>query len=324
MVSCALQHGIPEHFCRRDTFFTAKGIVTYVEIEQNVFLPNNYRIMEPTFPFPKLDFVSKPSCAEIFEDWLNITKRPIPAKPPKEVKESDKDAFLLNGYSFLYEYKYSNEKAARAQVVWNEIAKMMWKPRKYVGGYGNEGLAVYYAMRDYRLENMTGFVIGSREPWIEVLALRSGASKVYTVEYRATRVLGTDRIEYMHPIDFAEKWKENVEKFDFAITFSSIEHSGLGRYGDSIDPIGDIREVQKVMCLLKKGGFFFVGLPRGADAIKYNLHRIYGRMRLSMIMAGYKWVAMYRGDSPYPQCPRREDYEVVHKLQHEIHVLRKL
>ncbi|KIH45109.1 hypothetical protein ANCDUO_24855 [Ancylostoma duodenale] len=26
------------------------------------------------------------------------------------------------------------------------------------------------------------------------------------------------------------------------------------RYGDPVDPIGDLREVQKVMCLLKKGG----------------------------------------------------------------------
>ncbi|KIH61722.1 hypothetical protein ANCDUO_08000 [Ancylostoma duodenale] len=115
----------------------------------------------------------------------------------------------------------------------------------------------------------------------------------------------------------------NEEKFDFAITFSSIEHSGLGRYGDPIDPNGDLREVQKVMCLLKKGGLFLVGFPRGADAIKYNLHRIYGRMRLSMIMTGYEFLAMYRGDSPYPQYPRREDYEAMDTHQQDLYVLRK-
>ncbi|RCN47679.1 hypothetical protein ANCCAN_06243 [Ancylostoma caninum] len=67
-------------------------------------------------------------------------------------------------------------------------------------------------------------------------------------------MIGTTKIEYIHPVEFAERWKENLEKFDFAITFSSIEHSGLGRYGDPLDPIGDLREVLKVMCLLKKGG----------------------------------------------------------------------
>ncbi|KAI1712609.1 hypothetical protein Ddc_12401 [Ditylenchus destructor] len=33
---------------------------------------------------------------------------------------------------------------------------------------------------------------------------------------------------------------------DFIASYSSIEHSGLGRYGVPIDPIGDLREMQKV------------------------------------------------------------------------------
>ncbi|EPB69581.1 hypothetical protein ANCCEY_11330 [Ancylostoma ceylanicum] len=223
----------------------------------------------------------------------------------------------------MLQYEYSNEKASPTLVVWDKIDAMMKKPRKYVASYGTEGLAVYYALRDYPLKNKTGFVIGSQKPWIEVQAIRSGASKVYTVEYQDTKIVGTAKIERIHPIDFAEKWKENEEKFDFAITFSSIEHSGLGRYGDPIDPSGDLREVQKVMCLLKKGGLFLVGFPRGADAIKYNLHRIYGRMRLSMIMTGYELLAMYRGDSPYPQCPQRKDYETIDTHQQDLYVLRK-
>ncbi|EYC06062.1 hypothetical protein Y032_0078g1174 [Ancylostoma ceylanicum] len=233
----------------RNTIWTAKGIVTYAEVEKNVFRPNNYKIVEPSFPFPMLDYISKPSCSQIFEEWLSVAKRPAPADPPKEIEHLDKNAFLLNGYSTLYE--------------------------------------------------------------------------VYTVEYQDTKIVGTAKIERIHPIDFAEKWKENEEKFDFAITFSSIEHSGLGRYGDPIDPSGDLREVQKVMCLLKKGGLFLVGFPRGADAIKYNLHRIYGRMRLSMIMTGYELLAMYRGDSPYPQCPQRKDYETIDTHQQDLYVLRK-
>ena len=31
------------------------------------------------------------------------------------------------------------------------------------------------------------------------------------------------------------------------------EHSGLGRYGDPLNPFGDILESQKVSCLLKVG-----------------------------------------------------------------------
>ena len=43
-------------------------------------------------------------------------------------------------------------------------------------------VAVYYALRDYSLENLVGFVIGSQEPWIEVQALRSGAKEVTRFE----------------------------------------------------------------------------------------------------------------------------------------------
>ncbi|KAL6737989.1 hypothetical protein Aduo_011589 [Ancylostoma duodenale] len=307
----------------RDTILTAKGVVTYTEIEQNVFRPCNYRIIEPSFPIPKLDFISKPTCKKIFEDWLNITSRPAPRKPPEKIEDTDRDDFLLNGYSTLDEYSYRNEKTPSELLLWDsEIDELMKKPRSQVTRY-RDGASIYYALRDYPLTNKTGFVIGSRHPWIEVQALRSGASEVYTVEYADVKITEETRIKYIHPIKFAEQWEGNAERFDFAITFSSIEHSGLGRYGDPVDPIGDMREVQKVMCLLKKGGLFFVGFPRGRDSILYNLHRVYGRTRLAMIMAGYEWVAMYRGDSPYPQWPRREDYEEVNVHKQELYVLRK-
>jgi hypothetical protein len=69
-------------------------------------------------------------------------------------------------------------------------------------------------------------------------------------------------------------------------SFSSIEHSGLGRYGDPIDPFGDVKEVQKIRCILKPGGLFFLGVPVGADEVGYNCHRTYGRIRTAFMFAG--------------------------------------
>ncbi|ETN76976.1 hypothetical protein NECAME_00502 [Necator americanus] len=278
------EDGIPY----RDTISTAKGLVTYDEIDRNVFHPNNYRIVKPSFPIPKLDFISRPTCEKVFEDWLEIAKGPAPQEPPRTIRNSEKNAYLLNGYSVEHRV-----------------------------------ISVYYALRDYPVKDMVGFVIGSQRPWIEVQALRSGASKVYTVEYQEIKIVGTEKIIYINPITFAEQWKDNMDMFDFAISFSSIEHSGLGRYGDPPDPIGDLREVQKVLCLLKKGGLFFIGLPRGRDGILYNLHRLYGRIRLAMIMAGFELIAVYTGSSPYPQYPRREDFEILTNYEQELYVLRK-
>ncbi|VDM61632.1 unnamed protein product [Angiostrongylus costaricensis] len=110
----------------------------------------------------------------------------------------------------------------------------------------------------------SGFVVGSQSPWIEVYALLLGANEVYS-----------SILSFL-----------NQNGFDFAISFSSIEHSGLGRYGDAIDPIGDLREVWKILCLLKPGGTLYLGLPRGVDSVFYNAHRIYGAIRLAMLMTG--------------------------------------
>lgn len=45
---------------------------------------------------------------------------------------------------------------------------------------------------------------------------------------------------------------------------------------------GDIREVQKMRCLLKQGGLLHLGIPTGQDALIFNAHRVYGRLRLAI------------------------------------------
>jgi len=76
------------------------------------------------------------------------------------------------------------------------------------------------------------------------------------------------------------------QAFDFIVSFSSIEHSGLGRYGDPLDAWGDVKEVQKIRCLLKPGGILYLGLPVGVDKLGINCHRIYGKWRLPFIFQG--------------------------------------
>ncbi|VDP61570.1 unnamed protein product, partial [Heligmosomoides polygyrus] len=87
----------------RRAIVTAKGIASYAEIERNVFRPNNYFIEEASYPIPKLRFIEKPTCGKIFGDWLEIARSHTRAKfPPREIDESQKNAFLLNGYAKLY------------------------------------------------------------------------------------------------------------------------------------------------------------------------------------------------------------------------------
>ncbi|EYB85557.1 hypothetical protein Y032_0296g1700 [Ancylostoma ceylanicum] len=95
------------------------------------------------------------------------------------------------------------------------------------------------------------------------------------------------------------------------------------RYGDPLDPIGDLREIWKTTCLLKPGGYFYLGLQRGQDAVWFNLHRVYGPLRLAMVMAGFDWLATYRGDSPVPVQLTQTDLEQNGSV-HDLFVLKKL
>ncbi len=54
-----------------------------------------------------------------------------------------------------------------------------------------------------------------------------------------------------------------------------IEHIGLGRYGDPIDPDGSIKaavELQRILCT---GGKLYISLPIGQERTCFNGHRVY-------------------------------------------------
>ncbi len=54
-----------------------------------------------------------------------------------------------------------------------------------------------------------------------------------------------------------------------------IEHIGLGRYGDPIDPDGDIKAIAELKRVLAPGGCLLFVVPVGKPKIDFNRHRIY-------------------------------------------------
>jgi len=55
----------------------------------------------------------------------------------------------------------------------------------------------------------------------------------------------------------------------------TIEHIGLGRYGDPIDPKGDLKAIDELKRVLAPGGSLIFVVPVGYPKIQYNAHRIY-------------------------------------------------
>lgn len=97
------------------------------------------------------------------------------------------------------------------------------------------------------------------------------------------------------PVDYYEFRSESLELSDFTIgaqdlkglsfetdSISSlscmhvVEHIGLGRYGDDIDPDGDLKAISELKRVVAPGGLLLFVVPCGAQAkICFNAHRIY-------------------------------------------------
>lgn len=54
----------------------------------------------------------------------------------------------------------------------------------------------------------------------------------------------------------------------------TIEHIGLGRYGDTFDPGGHLKAVCALCSLLANQGTLYLSFPIGKKAIEFNAHRV--------------------------------------------------
>jgi len=81
--------------------------------------------------------------------------------------------------------------------------------------------------------------------------------------------------------------------FDCAVSISSFEHDGLGMYGDPLDPNGDLKAMKNMRRLVAARGLLFLSIPVGRDALNFNVRRIYGRLRLPLMLRGWETVETF-------------------------------
>jgi len=141
-------------------------------------------------------------------------------------------------------------------------------------------------------------VFGSMEPWAEAALLVLDAKTVTTVEY--------NRLTYEHPQittihggEFPALYS-GTRKFDCALSLSAFDHDGLGRYGDPLNPEGDLLAMKRVKSVLSPSGFLFLTVPLGPDVLVWNLHRRYGQKRLPLLLEGFRVIDTVAGLDDWP------------------------
>jgi SAM-dependent methyltransferase len=66
-----------------------------------------------------------------------------------------------------------------------------------------------------------------------------------------------------------------VECCDSLSCLHAIEHFGLGRYGDRLDPEGHIKGLHNLHQMLAPGGRLYLSAPMGPQRIEFNGHRVF-------------------------------------------------
>ncbi|KKP29185.1 MAG: TPR domain protein [candidate division TM6 bacterium GW2011_GWF2_30_66] len=152
--------------------------------------------------------------------------------------------------------------------------------------YGRTDYYLYQAIEKYLpyIKNKEIGVLGSRLPWYEAIIISFDGSPT-TIEYNKI-ISQDDRLKVMT----VDEYDKNPKKFDTLVSISSLEHDGLGRYGDPLDPDGDIKAMAKCKSMLKEGGLLFLSVPVGKDLLYWNVHRVYGEIRLPLLLDGWEIV----------------------------------
>ena len=87
----------------------------------------------------------------------------------------------------------------------------------------------YHLEKYVDVQNKHMLVIGSAIPWVETILLYLNASRITTLEYDPYPSTHP-KVTTITPSDFAKLvLSNNAPLFDAMVSFSSLEHSGLGR-----------------------------------------------------------------------------------------------
>ena len=87
--------------------------------------------------------------------------------------------------------------------------------------------------------------------------------------------------------DIQIKSQRSAELYSSVSSLHSIEHFGLGRYMDPIDPLGHEKGLLNLAAMVTMDGSLYVSFPIGAHAIEFNSPRIIDPVWPQQILDGF-------------------------------------
>lgn len=208
-------------------------------------------------------------------------------KPSMSIPAELRDAFTLGGRIPIVERPFDQTYPPNWPLIYDDEEIDAYMAAISAGGTGGYGLVdvwIQNAFKRYPITGLDVVTMGSISPWYESMILVHGG-RPHAIDYNP--ILSRSERLTTWTID---KWERERRRFDYALSISSFEHDGLGAYGDPIDPEGDLKAMRKMKEILKPGGILLLAVPTGQDLVRFNSVRIYGRLRLPLLIEGWDWI----------------------------------
>ena len=110
-----------------------------------------------------------------------------------------------------------------------------------------------------RIDGFVSHVASFRE--IEVLDIRPLDMQIPNVRFKQVDIMDEQHL----PKNYC----------DSLSCLHAIEHFGLGRYGDPIDPYGHVKGFHNMTQILQPRGTMYLSAPIGPQHIEFNAHRVF-------------------------------------------------
>lgn len=217
------------------------------------------------------------------------------SEPPREIPPDLLKQFTMNGKIPVFDWYLDHTSPESAyQVILKDGTSVSFYSKEIINScidrvnrkepahYGITDLWLYQALEKYPICGKDVAIVGSTTPWYESVVIAYGGRPT-TIEYNKI-VTDDDRFTPMTVTEF----NQNPRKFDIILSISSIEHDGLGRYGDPVNPTADLEFMAMAKDkLLKEDGAMILAVPIGRDCLYWNANRVYGRLRLPLLLKGW-------------------------------------
>lgn len=97
---------------------------------------------------------------------------------------------------------------------------------------------------------------------IEVVDIRPLSSTARNIAFR--------QCDLMQPLSAGD-----IACCDSLSCLHALEHFGLGRYGDPVDPGGHAKALTNLIAMLEPGGRLFLSVPIGPQRVEFNAQRVF-------------------------------------------------